>query len=147
MKTTWIVAADKSRARIFEVQGVAQNFHEVQDFVNPAGEMSPQDLQSDAKGYFHGNSHGQRGGDAEPKIDAVMHQTEMFSKALGGYLDRACEAHKFDRLCLIAYPKFLGLLRQNLSKEAQKLVEDEVAKDISWFDEREVAEYVKTRLH
>ena len=151
MKTTWIVAADQSRARIFEVQGRQQGFHEVEDFINPAGEMAQQDLLSDGKGHskgnFNGNGRGQTGSDAEPRVDAIMHETELFSRQLSDYLDKARLAHRYDKLRLIAFPKFLGLMRQNMSKEAQKLVEDEVSKDISWFNPHDVEEYIKTRLH
>lgn len=147
MKTTWIIAADNSRARIFEVQGAAGSIREVEDFVNPAGEMAEKDLRPDAKGHFQGNSHGQYGGDSEPKRDAVAYEAEVFCRELSDYLDHARQEHRYDKLCLIAYPKFLGMMRQNLSKEAQKLVEDEVSKDISWFSPREVEDYVKTHLH
>jgi protein required for attachment to host cells len=148
MKTTWIVAADKSRARIFEVQGLQQNFREIEDFINPAGDMEQKDLLSDRRGHFSGNGRtNQQGGDSQPKVDAVQHETELFSKQLSEYLDKARIEHRYDKLCLIAFPKFLGMMRQNLSKEAQKLVEDEVSKDISWFDEREVKDYIKSKLH
>jgi protein required for attachment to host cells len=48
---------------------------------------------------------------------------------------------------VIAFSKFLGMLRENMSKEAQQLVEDEIAKDISGLDEREIEAYIKARLH
>ncbi|WP_158590459.1 host attachment protein [Noviherbaspirillum cavernae] len=147
MKTTWIVAADKSRARIFEVQGVQQNFREIEDFINPAGDMEQKDLLSDERGHFNGNGRAQQGSDAQPKVDAVQHETELFSRQLSDYLDKARMEHRYDKLCLIAFPKFLGLMRQNLSKEAQKLVQDEMSKDISWFNARDVEDYIKTRLH
>jgi protein required for attachment to host cells len=55
--------------------------------------------------------------------------------------------HRYDKLRLIAFPKFLGALRKHLSKEAQQLVEDEVSKNISNFEPREIEEYIKARLH
>jgi protein required for attachment to host cells len=147
MQTTWIVAADSSRARIFEVQGVDKNFQELQDFVNEAGRERHQDLRTDAKGRFYGKGERDQAHTAEPDIDAVRHETELFAKQVGEFLDKARVEQRYDKLFLIADPKFLGLLRDNLSKEAQKLVKDEIPKEISGRDAREIEGfYVKHRL-
>ena len=42
---------------------------------------------------------------------------------------------------MVAPPKFLGLLRKKLGKEVEKLVVDEVPKDLSWFNARELERY------
>jgi hypothetical protein len=39
------------------------------------------------------------------------------------------------------------MLRQNLSKEAQQRVKEEVSKDISHLDAHAIEDYVKNRLH
>ena len=147
MQTTWIVAADSSRARIFEMHGLQEPVREIEDFANPAGREQDHELGRDARGRYYGRGEHQQAHTAQPHIDEVEHQTELFSKRVGEYLDQACVEHRYDKLCLIAFPKFLGLLRQNLSKEAQRLVEDEVPKDISKLEARDIEDYVKNRLH
>lgn len=62
----------------------------------------------------------------------------MFAKRLGDYLDKARTSHRYDRLHLIAPPKFLGQLRKELGKEVGKLVVEELPKDLSWLDAREL---------
>jgi protein required for attachment to host cells len=147
MQTTWIIAADSTRARIFEAHGT-QEFHEIEDLLNPAGRESDRDINTDAKGRFYGKGERHQGHTAEPDIDASTHQTELFSKHVTEYLDKARVEHRYDELFLIAYPKFLGMLRENLSKEAQKLIKDEIPKDISKLGEREIHDfYVQNRLH
>jgi protein required for attachment to host cells len=145
MQTTWIVAADSSRARIFEMQGAQDHLHEIEDFVNSAGRENAREINTDARGRYYGGGRAQ-GDTAEPRVDPVEHETDLFSKRVSEYLDQARVEHRYDRLRLIAFPKFLGLLRQNLSKEAQDLVEDEVSKNITMLDAREIEDYVKTRL-
>ena len=149
MRTTWIVAADSARARIFEVEGVDTNFHELRDFVNEAGRERDQDLLSDAKSLFHdkgGRTQAPHTG--EPHVDAVLHETELYAKQVCDYLEQARVEHRYDGLFLIAFPKFLGLLRENLSKEAQRLIENEVPKEISALEARDIESfYVKHRLH
>jgi protein required for attachment to host cells len=147
MQTTWIVAADSGRARIFEAEGTGKNFHELQDFVNEAGRERHQDLRTDAKGRFYGKGERDQAHTADPDIDAPRHETELFAKMVCEYLDKGRVEHKYDDLFLVADPQFLGMTRDMLSKEAQRLIKREVPKDISWFDEREIAEfYIKNRL-
>jgi protein required for attachment to host cells len=66
---------------------------------------------------------------------------EVFSRRIGDYLEKARTDHRFHQLVLVAPPKFLGLLRKELGKEVGKLVADELPKDLSWFNERELERY------
>lgn len=147
MNTTWIVAADEHRVRIFEVEGAMTNFHEIEDFVNPEGRMREQDLRRDAKGRYFGMGEREQGHTAEPNVSKMQHDQDMFAKEIGAYLEKARAEHRYDKLRVIAFSKFLGLLRKNMSKEAQQLVVDEVSKDISGLAEKDVEEYIKTHLH
>lgn len=146
MQTTWIVTADEHRVRIFEVEGKQNHFHEVEDFINPEARFSERDFNTDAKGRYF--CKGQGAGDtSDPRVTAAQHTTDLFSKSIGAYLDKARLEHRYDKLRLIAFPKFLGALRKHLSKEAQQLVEDEISKDISNFEPRRIENYIKTHLH
>lgn len=147
MQTTWIVAADEHRARIFEVEGVESNFHEIEDFINPEGRMREQDLTSDAKGRYFGKGERVMGHTAEPNVSKTQHEQDMFAKQISDYLDKARMEHRYDKLRVIAFSKFLGMLRKNMSKESQRLVVDEVSKDITGFDEKEIKEYIRDKLH
>jgi protein required for attachment to host cells len=148
MQKTWILAADNARARIFEVEGVRTNFHEIQDFVNEAGRDYNRDLRTDAKGRFYGKGERDQAHTADPDVDAVRHETELFSKQVGEYLEKGRTEHRYDQLFLIAYPKFLGMLRQSMSEEARQLIKDEIPKDISQLKATEIEDfYLKNRLH
>ena len=54
---------------------------------------------------------------------------------------RARNEHRYGQLVLVAPPKFLGALRKELHKEVEKLVTDELPKDLSWFNAREFEKY------
>jgi protein required for attachment to host cells len=137
MATTWIVAADSSRARILQVAG-RQRLDEVENLLNPEGRMNDRELTTDAHPRFRGT--GGPGSDRQ-EMPAVEHAVELFAKRVGDYLDKARVAHRFDELVLVAPPKFLGALRKELGKEVEKLVSDELPKDLSWFNERELEQY------
>ena len=85
-----------------------------------------------------------KGGDSSgQRVTPVEHETELFSKTLARYLDKARNEHRYDKLYLIAPPEFLGLMRENLSKEVRKLTAEEINKDLSWFDARDIERHVK----
>ena len=145
MTTTWIIAADASRARILQVTDRAQQLEEVEDLLNPEGRVHDRELISDAHPRFSGHSGGGPGSDRE-ETSAAEHATELFAKRVGDYLDKARTGHRYDRLHLIAPPKFLGQLRKELGKEVQKLVAQELPKDLSWLNARDIqAQYLDRR--
>lgn len=143
MQTTWILAADASRARIFEVEKHnPPRVHEVEGFDHAQGRAHIREINSDADGRFSSKG-GTQAHVSQPAVDAAQHEMEIFSRQISDYLDQAANEHRFDRLWLMASPKVLGLLRQQLGKTTQKLVEEEVAKDISWFDTRDIEAYLQ----
>ena len=140
MATTWIVAADSSRARVLQVADREHHLTEIADLVNPKGRMDDRELITDAHPRFRPVRSGIPGSDRQ-ETGAAQHETELFAKRVGDYLDKARVAHRFDQLVLVAPPKFLGTLRKELGREVGKLVADELPKDLSWLSERELERY------
>jgi hypothetical protein len=62
---------------------------------------------------------------------------------LGTISTRRGQDHRYDKLYLSHRPKFLGLLRHKLSKEVQKLVAEEIDKDLSWLSEHDLNRHLK----
>jgi protein required for attachment to host cells len=145
MQTTWILAADNSRVRVFQELDQEHHLQEVQDFAHPKGHASGHEFDTDAKGRFFGKGVGNQGHTAEPDSSPLQHENEIFSKEVGDFLDKARNEHRYDKLHVIAPPRFLGLLRKNISKETQKLVGEEIVRDISWQSQHEIEEFVRTR--
>ena len=134
MANTWIVAADSSRARVLQVAG-PQRLVEIDNLLNPDGRLEDREINTDARGRFSGGHTG------EDDVGAAEHRTELFAKRVGDYLDKARTEHRYDELVLVAPPKFLGMMRKTLGKEVGKLVADQVPKDLSWFNARELESY------
>jgi|1185.fasta_scaffold127378_2 protein required for attachment to host cells len=149
MATTWIVAADSSRARVLQVAGREQKLRGVQNLVNPEARLQDRDLQSDGEPRFNGHGGVGKPGTAStggPASDreaqgAVEHSVRIFAKEVGRYLEQARQQRRYDELVLVAPPKFLGALRGELGKEVEKMVVDELPKDLSWLSERELERY------
>ena len=83
MATTWIVAADESRARVLQVLD--------------------RELQSDAEPKFSGRPGSGPGSDSERR-GAVEHSARAFARELGRYLDKA----RIDHLVADELPKDLS---------------------------------------
>ena len=139
MTTTWIVAADSSRARVLQVADREERLVELEDLVNPEGRMDDRELTSDAHPRLRGTSGP---GSDRQEMSAVEHHVELFAKRIGEHLEKARTDHRYERLCLVAPPKFLGALRKELSREVKKLVAEELPKDLSWLTARELEDYL-----
>ena len=139
MTTTWIVAADSSRARVLQVADREEKLLEVEDLVNPEGRMNDRELTSDAHPRLRGTSGP---GSDRQEMSAVEHQVELFAKRIGEHLEKARNEQRYDRLCLVAPPRFLGLLRKELGSEVRKLVAEELPKDLSWLSARELERHL-----
>lgn len=138
METTWIVVADSSRARVFE-QG-DKHLREIEDMLNPGARSGM--LRKDDDGKLHDRNERIQGHVIEPPTGPAAHENEVFARSIGHYLDQARNAHRYDRLRLIAAPKFLGLMRGKLNKEVQKMIAQELPKDISMFSLHQIEAYL-----
>lgn len=145
MDTTWIVVADRSRARIFEEVRSPRAMQEIADFVNPLGRARHSDLTTDAEGRSRSSSLGTRAHSESPGTTADTHEAECFSREIAGYLESARNDHRYSRLWIVAAPKFLAMLRKSLSREARKLVEEEIDKDLSRSSVRDIDSLVASR--
>jgi protein required for attachment to host cells len=131
MGTTWILSANSSRARLFEVEPHSDTPREVADFVNPAARAHERDLRSDASGRYYGKGERQQGHAADPGESQNEHETERFAESLREYLERARGEQRFNQLWVVAAPAFLGHLRRNFGKPLAQTVELEVDKDFT----------------
>ena len=70
MATTWIGAADESRARVLQVARPQRKLEEIESMLNPEGRLQDREINSDARGRFSGGHTG------EDNVGAVEHQAE-----------------------------------------------------------------------
>jgi len=129
MELTWMVVANRSRARILEVRARNETPREAADFVNPAGRAHERDLDSDAAGRFHGKGEREQGHSASASESLGQHEVDRFTVELRDFLDHARSERRFERLWLIAAPAFLGHLRSAFQKPLRQRVDLEIDKD------------------
>jgi len=64
---------------------------------------------------------------------------------VGEFLEKARTARRYDKLYLSAPPTVLGRLREQLGEEVEKLVTDELDKDLYRANARELERYFASR--
>lgn len=139
MQPTWIVAADHTRGRVFSMKNMS--FEEVHTFTHPEARVQTQVLESDRAGRAYESVGGARHALA-PDVDSDEHERAAFAREISTYVEHARQRQQFEKLILIAEPKMLGSLRKELSGETMKLVERELAKNITQQSEQEIRRYV-----
>ena len=67
MRTSWILIADSSRARIFEKKEHERHLEEVEDFVDNLGRATNHELRTDGRGRFYGKGERDQGRGVVPR--------------------------------------------------------------------------------
>ena len=132
-----VIVADNARARIFASHTTLRQLQEIEGFTHPEGRLSNQELVSDGPGRSreHGDDYRQR--TAPRDVEAAR-----FAHLLAQHLKDMHSSQHFDSLVLVAPPKFLGLLRQQLPKPLDQLVERTVNKDLSTCSIEEIIDQI-----
>ena len=132
---TWILVADSARARIFEIGAQDGQLFEVGGYANPEAHTKPSDTGYDKPPRAQESVGGARHA-IEPHTDPHDKPAEKFAHGLAEILEHGRVEHAYTRLLLVAPPRFLGMLRGELSPRVQKTVVGEIHHD-----------YVHTPLH
>jgi protein required for attachment to host cells len=140
MKTTWVLVAEKSRARLFDWQS-RDVLNEIQAFVHPESRLHEQDLVSDRRGRAFDSAGEGRHAQQEP-TSAKQHEAEVFARELVTRLDQSRSRQELDRLVIMAAPQFLGQLREEMPPELQKLVIREVNKNLAQESADDIRRYL-----
>jgi len=122
MKNIWILNANKSGAHIFYKKlGVEAEL--IQIFKHPEGAMKESELNSDRPGRF-------RYQELNREKSSVKHKVEKFAKDLSLYLEKGRAENRFEKLILIAGPKFNGILMSKFNKRLKHSIAKNVVKEI-----------------
>ncbi len=140
MTTTWILAAHRGGATIY-AHTAPGALTLVREFPHPEGRLKNHELGDDRPGRSYESGGVQRssvGSDHEPVRDIA----ESFARMLAATLNTARNEHTYDKLVLMAEPRFLGTLREALDPHTAATVVGTVGKDFPRVTEAEVREHL-----
>jgi protein required for attachment to host cells len=139
--TTRVLVAHDAGARVFESTDYGKRLTPLGEIVFEDGRRQPHEIDADRSGRAGQGRHA-----LEPSQDAKSHAVEGFAKILADDLSRAYHQGSFQRLVLIAPPRFLGLLRSALDSPLQKTLVGSVPKDLPRASASELHSYVEPFL-
>ena len=144
MKSTFILVADSSRARIFTAETPSSPLDEIEALAHTEGRLHDREMTSDLPGKV--KSEGKMGHAFEQATDPKKHEAQNFAHRIAHYLEEAHNEKKFEQLLIIAEPSFLGLLRNQLSEQIKKLVCFELDKNITTHSADDIRKHLPTFL-
>jgi protein required for attachment to host cells len=107
---TWLVVADGGRARVFKAPGLTLDFQEIEDLIN-----------TDNTG-----------------TNLTEKDREKFAKRVSHHLEQGRLHQLYARLRLAIEPKFMGMVKANLSEETRRLIFEQICEDVSTLNAREL---------
>lgn len=144
MERTWILVADEARARLFSAARPGGPLAEEGDFVNPSERLPEHELGADEPGRVAGGGGRQHTYGREEGMRA--HESQRFAADLAAELRKGRERGQYQRLYLVAAPKFLGTLRKALDEQTASVVVDAIDKDIVRKKVEDIRRYLPKRL-
>ena len=145
MKSTWVLVADRARARLFNLVGEGSQLDELCSFANPDARVPAADVVRDRKPRTQ-ESVGSARHAIEPHTTLEEKVSERFARELEVVLEEGRVQHRYERLVLVAPPGFLGTLNQTLGKQLRGDIVLEVNKDLSALPPREIHAHIATQL-
>jgi protein required for attachment to host cells len=123
-KVQWILITDHVEARIWARSG-RDTPTLVEDILHPAGHLREQDLVSDEPGRMRADGRGHT--QAMKQRGSARHtEQQRFAALVGERLGSALHERRFDELALVASPRWLGELREQLPSAVRAHVVAEI---------------------
>jgi protein required for attachment to host cells len=129
MTNTWILVADRSRAKIFHaVPETHPPYMILAEFEHPESRQKAQEAESDSPGRVQ--LRGASRSAVEPHTDRAHLTAQHLASELIDCLKSACQERRFEKLVVVAPPLFLGTLRAMYTPQLQQKILLEVSKDL-----------------
>ncbi len=131
-----VVVTDQAEARVYLMRA-GTSLRLIGKYQNPGAHLHDRDLKSDRPGRIFSSArsttgrrgavvHHATGGESKPRRQLAT----VFARRIAAELKAAKMTEPFDRLVLVAEPRFLGTLRRALPVAQRSQVVAEIAKDL-----------------
>ena len=132
-----IVVADAVHARIFRTRKGLKNMEEKEDPVHMESRRRDHELDTDGAGRT-----GDQQSTLDPRTSAKETEERTFAKHLGKHVKELYNHDRFEELILVASPRFLGMLREELPSPLDKLDTRSFDKELVHLSADEIAGYI-----
>ena len=125
----WVVTADSTLCRIYEMPGNEKRLALVQEIAHPENRLKKGDyFTSDKPGHYKTDSsaHGSYTQRSDPKEVGI----DRFIREVALFLNHARNENTCQQLIIIALPHVEGLLMNHLDKHVKELIVRKIPKDV-----------------
>ncbi|MFA5628383.1 MAG: host attachment protein [Thiohalomonadaceae bacterium] len=136
MENTWVLIANGSEARIFKLQKRTEALQLVSTHNHPSSRMKGEQLATDRPGSYAGDSG--MGGGYEEAISPKEYEINRFAHEMATVLNSGRSANSYGKLTLVAPASFRGLLNKHMHEQVKKLIGQQIDKDYTKLNEREL---------
>lgn len=134
----WVLVADSNTARVLHGVSPRADLQEFYRLENEDGRKAGSEIDTDGPGSRRDVGH-KGSGPGDPKTgqrssmpaDPVEQAKKVFAGRVADWLDHQRAKDRFDRLSIIAAPKFLGELRNKMSDALEAKVLEEIDKNLT----------------
>ena len=145
MKSTFVLVADSSQARLFTVESSTSPLQEIETLVNPINRLHEQEITSDLPGKDKG--HSGAGGHAYQGHTDTKDQIAIdFAKRITKHLEQVRAKNHLRKLLVVSAPGFLGQLRSEFSSALGKLVCYELDKNLTTHSNDDIRHHLPKHL-
>ena len=140
MRTTWLIVGHRAGARILEHKG--KELQLVSEVDHEEGKLRDGQINSDRPGRAYdraGPGRHSMGSEESPHD----HVSNVFARELAEVLRVGRAEKRYDRLVLVAEPRFLGKLRNALDAATGAMVEETVGKDLAKVAVKDLAGHLR----
>lgn len=145
MSDVWVVVASSTRCRIFAQHKHSGPLEPVAELDHPEGRLRARDFASDRPGRSFDSAGNGRHAMGQP-VNAHEQENIRFAKTVATKIDAARKKDRFDRLVLVADPRFLGHLRHGLSPATRQRLTTELQKNLADADPKVIRSALPYRI-
>lgn len=115
VEVTWLVVADGGRARVFQMPGLTLDLQAVEELVN----------------------------DEYTGTMLTEKDREKFARRVGEYIEKGRLHQRYNWLRFAIDPKFLGMVRSDLSEDTRRLIWEQISEDLTGLDTSEIEVHLR----
>lgn len=143
MVLTWVVVCHRAGARILEHKG--QSLRLLEEVAHQAGRLKDRQVSSDRPGRGR-DSRGPGSHSLGAESSAHDHDAVSFARHIAELLATGRITKRFQRLVLVAEPRFLGLVRGALDHVTAASVTATLGKDLAHVATADLSAHLKSVL-
>lgn len=144
MVNTWVLVADRSRARLFTVTDTT-DLVEIESMLNLEARAPARELVNDELPSTH-ESFGLRRSRIEPHTTLKEKIAHRFAREIREVLERGRVEHRYERLIIAAPAKFLGVLNECFSKPLRECIVLELNRNLTTISPAKIHEFVPKKF-